>query len=77
MQPREAQQAFERDRVGRTVADGEHRAGRGVEDGGGVRVAMGVDADDMIDALCEHAHATTSRDSGVQVVGLDRRAAGL
>ena len=77
MQPREAQQALVAERVGRTVATASTAPVAASSDGGGVRVAVGVDADDVVDALCEHAHARPPERSGVLVVGLDRRAARL
>jgi hypothetical protein len=58
---REAQQPLERDGVGRRLGRGDHHAGGGHHDRGGVRVAVRVDTNDVLDPVCEHAHARPPR----------------
>jgi hypothetical protein len=43
---------------------GQHAAGAGVDDRGGVGLAVGVDADDDFDQLCRHGHAFFSLTGG-------------
>ncbi len=57
MQLREPQRALVAERVGADRFDVGDRAGGGGDDRCRVRVAVGVDADDVVDLLCEDAHA--------------------
>ena len=52
----EAQQPLVAERVGRDRRLRCHDSGAGRDRGGRVRVAVGVDADDVVRVLCEHAH---------------------
>ena len=47
-------------RVGRALLVGHHRAGRG-DHRGGVGVAVGVDADDVVDLACQHGTSVLLR----------------
>jgi hypothetical protein len=44
-------------RVGGDRRAGQHPAGAGIDDRGGVGVLVGVDADDDLDQFCQHGHA--------------------
>jgi hypothetical protein len=55
----EVQQPPVAGRVGAGGGLGQHAA-EAVDGGGGERVAVGVDADDAVDRLCQHGHAVSS-----------------
>jgi hypothetical protein len=64
-------------RVGRDRRSGQHSAGPGVDDRGGVGLAVDVDADDDLDQLCQHGHAFSSCQMGRSRSGSGAEMAGL
>jgi hypothetical protein len=72
----EPQQALVPKRV-RRLGSLRHHGSVDRDDRRRVRVAVRVDADEVIDVLCEHAHGETSHEVSLSVVGLDSRAARL
>jgi hypothetical protein len=55
-------------RIGGNRRAGQHATGAHVDDRGGVGLAVGVDADDDLDELCQHGHAFFSLTGGTQQV---------
>jgi hypothetical protein len=65
----EGEQPLVAHRVGGALHRVDHAAGGGLDDGGGVGVAVGVDPDDVVDLACEHGSHGVPPDGGMPMVG--------